>query len=246
VGVEASGAGVDVSGAGAEVSGTGVEASGAGLDVSGAGLEVSGTDDASDVTGQMVVETAVVIVITLIESAGQSGTSEEQARVVEVKVLKTVDVVIVIEVSVGVVGGTVGDSPVELKVMERLLEPVGSTTVNDEESTFKVELTTSPVEATRVVSALEAGVLDSAVEEDSTMVAAVDVLSAVVEDGVGVEAGWQSNLTLSISTSQSSSLPCSGILKDTEIAPPHWEFFTLLPPLEHDSVCLQDEPSGIS
>lgn len=36
-------------------------------------------DDVSEVTGQTVVETAVVIVTTLTEEAGQSGTSEEQA-----------------------------------------------------------------------------------------------------------------------------------------------------------------------
>lgn len=44
-------------------------------------------DDASDETGQIVVETAVVMVTILRDEAGQSGTSEEQARVVEVNVL---------------------------------------------------------------------------------------------------------------------------------------------------------------
>ena len=165
-----------------------------------------------------MVETAVVMVTTLIESAGQSGTSDEQASVVEVKVLKTVDVVMITEGSVGAVGGTVGDSTVELKVTERLFEPLGSTTVN-EESTLGIELATSLVDGKGIVSALEAVVVDSAVEEISTLVtaddgtsdedaAAVDVFSAVVVDGIGGEAGWQSNPTLSISTSQSSSLPC--------------------------------------
>jgi hypothetical protein len=53
--------------------------SGTGAEDSGTGVEVSGGVDAPDVTGQIVVETAVVIVTTLIEEAGQSGTSEEQA-----------------------------------------------------------------------------------------------------------------------------------------------------------------------
>lgn len=165
----------------------------------------------------MVVETAVVMVTILSEFAGQSGISEEQASVVEVKVLKTVDVVIVTEGSIAVVGGTVGVSTVELKAMERLSELVGSTTVN-EDSTLGIELANSLVEDRGVVSVLEAGIVDSAAEESSALVSAddwisdedataVDVISGVVEDGIGGEAGWQSNPTLSISTSQSSSLP---------------------------------------
>lgn len=54
------------------------------------------------------------MVTILIDEAGQSGTSEEQPKVVEVNVLQTVEVVIGAEVSIGMVGGAVGDSTVEL------------------------------------------------------------------------------------------------------------------------------------
>lgn len=32
----------------------------------------------------------------------------------------------------------------------------------------------------------------------------------------------------------------------TFLAPPHWEFFTVLPDLEQEERCLQVEPSGMS
>lgn len=80
---------------------------------------------------------------------------------------------------------------------------------------------------------------------DDSVVAAEE-LSAGADEELGVDAGSQSNPTLWIPISQSSSSPFCGIWKDTDTAPPHCEFFTLLPPLEHDSVCLQDEPSGMS
>jgi hypothetical protein len=155
------------------------------------------------VTGQTVVETAVVMVTTLIDEAGQSGTSAEQETMVEVKVLKTVEVVIGTEVTIGVAGGAVGDSTVEL------------------------------VAGTESVSALDAGVLDAAGEDDSALVFAEDEAGATsvlvdpadvstlevvdaeptspvvskpfeevagVEEvsagGVGVDGGWQSNPTL--------------------------------------------------
>ncbi len=129
------------------------------------------------------------MVTTFIDEAGQSGTPEEQAYVVEVNVLQTVEVVIGTELSVGVVAGIVGDATVELYVTGRLLELVGATTI-DEDLILEAELACSLVEGTEVVSALEAGVVDSALEYDSTVVAADDDAGAtsLLVDGADVSA----------------------------------------------------------
>lgn len=68
-----------VSVSGMDVSGAEADVSGAGCDVSGPGADISEAEEASDVTGHMVVEMAVVIVTNLIDESGQSGTPEEQA-----------------------------------------------------------------------------------------------------------------------------------------------------------------------
>ena len=47
--------------------------------MSGAGVDASGPVDSSEVTGQTVVATAVVIVMILSDVAGQSRTSDEHA-----------------------------------------------------------------------------------------------------------------------------------------------------------------------
>ena len=71
----------------------------------------------------------------------------------EVNVLQTVEVVMGIEVSIEMVG--------ELRVM--VPEVVGATTVT-EDPTLEAELAYSLFEATEVVSALEAWVLESLLE----------------------------------------------------------------------------------
>lgn len=53
--------------------------SGVEVDVSRVGIDVYGPEDSSEVTGQTVVPTEVVIVMIFSADAGQSGISEEQA-----------------------------------------------------------------------------------------------------------------------------------------------------------------------
>lgn len=88
-------------------------------------------------------------------------------------VLQTVEVVIGTEVPVGIVAGWVVDATVELTGMERLPGVVGETSV-DEDPILGAELVYSLAGGTGTVSALEAGILDFALEYDSTLVAAKD------------------------------------------------------------------------
>ncbi len=146
------------------------------------------------------------MVTILIDEAGQSGTSEEQPYVVEVKVLQTVEVVMGTDVSIGV-GGAVGDSTVELEVVVTLLEEVGAITVDEGDDSGAASLLVDTVEvsATELVSTLGTDNVDSLVEYDSILDAnedasddgaLVEEVSAVAEDVVGVEAGSQSKPTL--------------------------------------------------
>jgi hypothetical protein len=66
-------------------------------------------------------------------------------------------------------------------------------------------------------SLLIVGADDEASDEEIAVVE----LSSVTAEEITVEAGWQSKRTLWIATSQSSSLPCCGTCKDTDVAPPH-------------------------
>lgn len=61
------------------MSGLDTEVTGARLDGTGVEVEAAGIEGASELTGQTVVETAVVMVTILIDDTGQSGISEEQA-----------------------------------------------------------------------------------------------------------------------------------------------------------------------
>jgi hypothetical protein len=105
-------------------------------------------------------------------------------------------VVIGTEVSIGVVGGVVGGSTVELSVMERLLETVGATIVK-EDSILGAELEPLLVEGAEVVSVLVGDSTLVAVDEDvgatSLLVSTADDEVPVVGDvsavGVGVDAG---------------------------------------------------------
>jgi hypothetical protein len=105
-------------------------------------------------------------------------------------------VVIGTEVSIGMVGGVVGDSTVELSVMERLLETVGATVVK-EDSILRAELEPLLVEGAEVVSVLVDDstlvVAGEDVSATSLLVSTADDEVSVVEDvsavGVGVDAG---------------------------------------------------------
>lgn len=58
----------------------------------------------------------------------------------------------------------------------------------------------------------------------------------------GMLGGPQSKLTRWIPTSQSEWSESLGIWKVTEVAPPHCEFLTVVPDLEHGAVCLHTSP----
>lgn len=100
------------------------------------------------------------------------------------------------EVSMGVGGGGVGDSTVELSVMERLLETVGATMVK-EDSILRAELEPMLVEDGGVVPVLVDDsilvIADEDVSATSLLVSTADDEVSVVEDvsavGVGVDAG---------------------------------------------------------
>lgn len=132
------------------------------------GFEPSATEDASEVIGQMVVETAVVKVTILTDEAGQLGTSDEQARTVEVKVLKTVDVVIGTEVSEG-------------------LEVMGATTTEDD---LTAEVVLLLVEGTEALSLAEGTDTVSEVVEEEVPASTDDEDSDfwLLVDGAGVSA----------------------------------------------------------
>ena len=122
------------------------------------------------------------------------------------KVLQTVEVVMVTDVSMGV-AGIVGDSTVELGVIVRSLEEGGATTVdeNDDSGADSLLVNVSDVSATELVSTLGTDNVDPLVEKDSILDAneeasdegaVVEELSTVAEEVVGVEAGSQSKPTL--------------------------------------------------
>jgi hypothetical protein len=132
------------------------------------------------------------MVTILIAVAGQSGTSEAQSMMVDVIVLKTVEVVTGTEVSIGMAGRAVDNPTVELDVIERLSEAVGATIVRD--SPLGAELATSLVDGKEMVSVLDSGLDDSVMDADelgdaSEETTALDEDSAVASEEVGVEAG---------------------------------------------------------
>jgi len=129
----------------------------------------------------------MVTILTAV--AGQSGTSEEQPMMVEVSVLKTVEVVRGIEASMGKAGGAVDNPIVELDVIEELPEAAGATIVED--WPLGAALATSLVTGTEMLPALDAGILESAVVADDAFeeAAALDEETAVSPERVGTEAG---------------------------------------------------------
>lgn len=60
--------------------------------------------------------------------------------------------------------------------------------------------------------------------------------------GVVLAGGLQSKPMLWIPIEQSPLDPC-GNWNSTALAPPHWVFFTMEPPVLQEAVCLQVEPS---
>ena len=100
---------------------------------------------------------------------------------VDVKVLQIVEVVMGTELSMGVVGEPVLDSTEELYVVGRVPDVLGPTIV-DNGSVLVAELVDSLGEGDAVFSGLEVGVIDSTLENDSTLEGTngVDFISQLV------------------------------------------------------------------
>lgn len=183
-----------------------------------AGDDAVGVDPAGpvSVTGHTVVETAMVEVTTVVESAGQLVTVGAQLVIVISLVVYTVDVVHLggelapgVEPPTGeVAAGTEGEGT------PGTVEPTGLEAVGME------------AEGTEAI-------------EDEEPVAAGGVGRAEVVPGV------QSKPTLQIPKSQLSWSLWSGNSKETEVAPPHWSLVTVVPEDEQEAVLRQEEPSGM-
>lgn len=183
-----------------------------------AGDDAVGVDPAGpvSVTGHTVVETAMVEVTTVVESAGQLVTVGAQLVIVISLVVYTVEVVHL--------GGELAPG---------VEPPTGEVATGTEG-----EGTPGTVEPTGLEAVgMEAEGTEAIVDEEP--VAAGGVGRAEVVPGV------QSKPTLQIPKSQLSWSLWSGSSKETEVAPPHWSLVTVVPEDEQEAVLRQEEPSGM-
>lgn len=225
------------------------------------------------VTGQMVVETAMVTTVVTTEFAGQSGTVGAHEVMVCVEVVKTVDVLSKLVVMVLVTGGGT-------MALLSLLWPAGGVLLDSSAEllllswpgeTLLVLVTAGGVTALLLPAAggvlvSAGGVLVSAggvfvsaggVEDDFTSevvvvwaggVAVPGVSVVLVLGGLVLEAVLQSKEMVGTWMLQLGLglLACGGKTMVTFLAPPHWLLTTVVPDLLQALRCLQVEPSGIS
>lgn len=173
------------------------------------------------VTGHTVVETAMVEVTTVVESAGQLVIVGAQLVIVISLVVYTVEVVHL--------GGELAPG---------VEPPTGEVAAGEVAAGTEGEGTPGAVEPTGL----------EAVGMEAEGTEAIEDEEPVAAGGVGraeVVPGVQSKPTLQIPKSQLSWSLWSGSSKETEVAPPHWSLVTVVPEDEQEAVLRQEEPSGM-